>query len=242
MEDERFLYYSDIIGFILWAEMPSMYTNTENSRRVFEREWLLSVEQQRNHPCVLTWVPFNESWGVEGILTDESLQEFVNDIYYKTKAIDSTRPVVTNDGWEHTISDILTIHHYEQDAEKLYSFYDTVEKCCSDKWENHRTGAFAKGYGYNGQPIIISEFGGTAFADDAQGENWGYGVAVKDKEEFYARFESLVTAIDSLPHCSGYCYTQVTDVQQEVNGLLDFDHKSKFDKARMKQILNKKGR
>lgn len=242
IEDERFLYYSDIIGFILWSEMPSMYYNTENSRKVFEREWLLTVEQHRNHPCILTWVPFNESWGIENVINDKNVQDFVNDIYYKTKAIDSTRPVVTNDGWEHTISDILTIHNYEQDGEKLHSYYDTVEKCCSDKWGNHHTGAFAKGYEYKGQPIIISEFGGTAFAKDAVGESWGYGVAVNDFDEFYSRFESLIDAIDRLPHCSGYCYTQVTDVQQEVNGLLDFDHKPKFDKARMKKILTKNGR
>ena len=242
VEDERYLYYSDIIGFIVWAEMPSMYSNTEQSRRVFEREWFLAVDQQRDHPCVLTWVPFNESWGVEEILTDKSVQDFVNDIYYKTKAIDPTRPVITNDGWEHTVSDILTIHNYEQDGKMLHSYYDTVEKCCADKWGAHHKGAYAHGYSYNGQPIIISEFGGTAFVGDTDGENWGYGVAVKNLDEFYARFESLIDALDSLPHCSGYCYTQVTDVQQEVNGLLDFDHRSKFDKSVMKRILTKNGR
>ena len=242
VEDERYLYYADITGFIVWSEMPSMYSNTEKSRKVFEREWLLAVEQQRNHPCVLTWVPFNESWGIEEILNDKVVQDFVNDIYYKTKAIDKTRPVVTNDGWEHTISDILTIHHYEQDGEKLHSYYDTVEKCCADLWQSHHKGAFAKGYGYKGQPIIISEFGGTAFVSDTTGDNWGYGVGVNNFDEFYERFASLIEAIDSLPYSCGYCYTQVTDVQQEVNGLLDFDHKSKFDKEIMKNILGKSGR
>ena len=242
VEDERFLYYADIMGFIVWAEMPSMYRNTDDSRRVFEREWLLAVHQQRNHPCVLVWVPFNESWGIEEVLTDKVVQDFVNDIYYKTKAIDNTRPVVTNDGWEHTVSDILTIHHYEQDGSKLHSYFDSVEKCCADVWQSHHKGAFAKGYGYNGQPIIISEFGGTAFVSDTTGENWGYGTGVKNLEEFYGRFASLIDAIDSLPYSCGYCYTQVTDVQQEVNGLLDFDHKSKFDKERIKAILNKSGR
>lgn len=242
IEDERYLYYADIMGFIVWSEMPSMYSNTENSRKVFKREWLLTVHQHRNHPCVLTWVPFNESWGIEEILTNKVVQDFVNDVYYATKEIDSTRPVVTNDGWEHTVSDILTIHHYEQDGEKLHSYFDTVEKCGAPKWTNHDRGAFAEGYGYKGQPIIISEFGGTAFVSDTVGENWGYGVGVKNFDEFYARFASLIDAIDSLPYSCGYCYTQVTDVQQEVNGLLDFDHKSKFDKERIKAILNKSGR
>ena len=242
VEDERYLYYADIMGFIVWAEMPSMYSNTENSRKVFEREWILAVNQQRNHPCVFAWVPFNESWGIEEIKTDKVVQDFVNDMYYKTKEIDKTRPVITNDGWEHTISDILTIHHYEQDGVKLHGYYDSIEKCGAEKWESHHKGAFADGYGYTGQPIIISEFGGTAFVSDTVGENWGYGVGVNNFDEFYARFESLIDAIDSLPYSCGYCYTQVTDVQQEVNGLLDFDHKSKFDKAKMKKILEKSGR
>ena len=242
IEDERYLYYADVTGFIVWSEMPSMYSNTPKSRKVFKREWLLTVDQHRNHPCILTWVPFNESWGIEEIRTDKAVQDFVNDVYYATKRIDSTRPVVTNDGWEHTISDILTIHHYEQDGTKLHSYYDDLEKCASPKWESHHKGAFAEGYSYNGQPIIISEFGGTACVKDTVGDNWGYGVGVKDFDEFYARFELLIDAIDSLPYSCGYCYTQVTDVQQEVNGLLDFDHKSKFDKDRIKSILNKNGR
>ncbi len=242
VEDERYLYYADITGFIVWAEMPSMYSNTEKSRKVFEREWILAVEQQRNHPCVLVWVPFNESWGIEEILTDRVVQDFVNRIYYKTKEIDSTRPVITNDGWEHTVSDILTIHHYEQDGEKLHSYFETVEKCSADRWESHHKGAFANGYRYNGQPILISEFGGTAFQSETTNDNWGYGVGVQDTNEFYTRFEGLINAIDSLPFCCGYCYTQVTDVQQEVNGLLNFDHKSKFDKETIKKILNRNGR
>lgn len=242
VEDERYLYYADMMGFIVWSEMPSMYSNTEKSRMVFEREWFLALEQQRNHPCILTWVPFNESWGIEEILTDKIVQDFVNDIYNKTKKLDPTRLVVTNDGWEHTVSDILTIHHYEQDGKKLHSYYDTIEKCCADKWENHHKGAFANGYGYNGQPIIISEFGGTAFVKDTTGDNWGYGVGVQSLDEFYSRFAALIDAIDSLPYSCGYCYTQVTDVQQEVNGLLDFDHISKFDKEKIRSILAKSGR
>src|SRR5699024_2661834 len=109
---------------------------------------------------------FNESWGVEDILFDKTVQDFVNEVYHETKEMDGTRLVVTNDGWEHTISDILTIHHYEQDGEKLHSYFDSVDKCCKHVWQSHHKGAFANGYSYNGQPIMISEFGGTAFVKD----------------------------------------------------------------------------
>ena len=242
VEDERFLYYADMYGYIVWAEMPSMYKNTENSRNTFKREWKLAVNQQRNHPCVLVWVPFNESWGIEDILFDKTVQDFVNEVYHETKQMDNTRLVVTNDGWEHTISDILTIHHYEQDGEKLHSYFDTMKKCCQHVWQSHHKGAFANGYRYNGQPIMISEFGGTAFVKDTVGNNWGYGQGVTDNKEFLQRFDGLIKAIDSLPYSCGYCYTQVTDVQHEVNGLLDFEHKSKFDKKQIKEILNRHGR
>ncbi len=242
MEDERFLYYADILGYIVWAEMPSMYCNSEKSRPVFQREWMLSVKQQHNHPCVLVWVPFNESWGIEEIRTDKTVQAFVNDTYNMTKAWDGSRPVITNDGWEHTVSDILTIHHYEQDGEKLHSYFDTIEKCVMDVWQSHHKGAFAEGYGYRGQPVMISEFGGTAYVKDTHGANWGYGQGVQNDEEFLRRFAGLIDAIDSIPFMAGYCYTQVTDVQQEVNGLLYYNHEPKFPHATIKAILDKSGR
>ncbi len=243
VEDERFLYYADILGYIVWAEMPSMYENTEASRAVFKREWMLAVEQQYNHPCILVWVPFNETWGIEPIKTDKVIQEFVNETYHLTKNYDPKRPVITNDGWEHTISDIITIHHYEQDGRLLHSYFETVDKCSQDvSWDNHEKGAFADGYCYRGQPLMISEFGGTAFIKDTHGNNWGYGQGVKNDEEFLERFAGLIDAIDSIPFMSGYCYTQVTDVQHEVNGLLLFNHKPKFPHQTIKAILDKSGR
>lgn len=242
VEDERFLYYADLYGYLVWAEMPSMYKNTEKSRAVFAEEWTLAVLQQKNHPCVITWVPFNESWGIEDVLFDVTVQNFVNDVYHLTKLLDDTRLVITNDGWEHTLSDVLTIHNYEQDGKTLHSWYDTLEKCCAHNWPEGRKGAFANGYGYKGQPVMITEFGGTAFVKDTVGINWGYGQGVKDDEEFLRRFEGLVTAIDDVPFMCGYCYTQVTDVQHEVNGLEDENHVPKFPKEKIKAILQKRGR
>lgn len=242
IEDERFLYYADILGYIVWAEMPAMYDNTEKSRAVFEREWLLSVVQQKNHPCILVWVPFNESWGIREVLTDKVQQDFVNQIYYKTKREDPTRLVISNDGWEHTISDIFTIHHYEQDGQALHSYFDSIEKCCRNVWENHWKGAFAEGYGYRGQPIMITEFGGTAFTCDTTGDNWGYGSGVDSKDDFLQRFDKLISGIDAIPFVCGYCYTQLSDIQQEVNGLQDANHVNKFEASKIRQIIESSGR
>ena len=242
VDDDRALYYADILGYIIWAEMPSMYDNTPKSRAVFEREWLMAVDQMRNHPCVLVWVPLNESWGIREIAFDPVQQNFANEMYHKTKAVDPTRPVITNDGWEHTISDIITIHEYLQDGDVVHEKYDTVEKCCTAIYSDYKKTTFAQGYGYRGQPILFSEFGGTAFDRDAVGDSWGYGQAVTDDADFLKRFEGLIGALDRLPFSCGYCYTQLTDVQQEVNGLEDVNHEPKFDIAAVRQILEKCGR
>lgn len=227
VEDERYLYYADIYGYIVWAEMPSMYAFTERSTAAFKREWLLAVKQQYNHPCVLCWIPFNESWGVEDIMTDKNQQAFVNEVYYATKQIDGTRPVITNDGWQHTLSDIVTIHHYTQSGDTLAAAFDNVEKCVGGVYLDHDKGAFAEGYRYNGQPILITEFGGTSFIKDTVGNNWGYGSGVTTDSEYLERLDALVGAIYKQSHIQGFCYTQLSDVYQEVNGLVKFDRNPK---------------
>lgn len=237
VEDERYLYYADIYGYLVWAEMPSMYAFTERSTAAFKREWLLAVKQQYNHPCVVCWVPFNESWGVENILTDKVQQAFVNDVYYSTKQIDGMRPVITNDGWQHTISDIVTIHHYSQQAETLVKAFDTVDKCVADVYFDHDKGAFANGYKYNGQPILITEFGGTSFVKDTVGNNWGYGNGVANDDEYLKRLHGLVEAICKQQHIQGFCYTQLSDVYQEVNGLVKLNRLTKEDYAVLSKIF-----
>lgn len=240
VEDERYLYYADVYGYLVWAEMPSMYDFTEKSAAAFKREWLLAVKQQYNHPCVVCWVPFNESWGVENILTDTVQQDFVNDVYYATKQVDSMRPIITNDGWEHTISDIITIHHYTQQAETLVKAFDTMDKCVADVYFDHDKGAFANGYKYNGQPIMITEFGGTSFVKDTVGNNWGYGDGVTTDEEYLTRLQSLVEAICKQVHIQGFCYTQLSDVYQEVNGLMKFDRETKVNFPSFKKVFKQR--
>ena len=124
----------------------------------------------------------------------------------------------------------------------IHEKYNSVEKCCTAIYSDYQKTTFAQGYGYRGQPILFSEFGGTAFDRDAVGGSWGYGQSVTDDGDFLKRFESLISAIDRLSFSCGYCYTQLTDVQQEVNGLENVDHEPKFDIAVIRQILESCGR
>lgn len=228
IEDERYLYWCDRKGLLVWSEMAATYAFGSRAVQRFTEEWTAIVRQNKNHPCIITWVPFNESWGIGGIKNDSAQQAFVNGIYYLTKALDGTRPVVTNDGWEHTISDIITIHDYREYGHELAANYMDAERKvlnnqASMSWYGQLV--FAQGYGYRGQPVILSEYGGIAFQSE---EGWGYGNQVKDVEEFLSRFRSQNEAIGNVPYFTGFCYTQLTDVQQEVNGLVDMDRRDKF--------------
>ena len=226
IEDERYLYYADIMGLGVWCEMPSCYFLTEQSREKIADQWREILKQNYNHPSVIAWVCCNESWGVASLAEDERTQNFVASLYWQTKSFDARRPVIGNDGWAHTFTDLLTLHQYTQDGEKLYSMYADTEKIVQGDSHTGVQFALAKGWEYGGQPIMLSEFGGTAFKADEQGEAWGYGSAVKDSAEYLARLRSLFDAAKRMP-LVGYCYTQLTDVQQEVNGLLREDRTPK---------------
>ncbi len=225
-EDERFFYYADIMGFTVWCEMPSNHWFSDMTTKDISREWLDIVTQYYNHPSLVTWVIFNESWGVRNIRRNEAQSNLATGLYYVTKSIDTMRPVISNDGWVQAKSDILTLHHYEQDADKLLGYYDTLEKMVESARQNPQMLPYAEGYAYEGQPIVFSEFGGAAYVSDCNDKlDWGYG-GVKNDEEFLARYGSLIDAIHKM-NINGYCYTQLTDVEQEVNGLLNAKHEPK---------------
>ena len=145
-----------------------------------------------------------------------------------TKSIDKTRPVIANDGWEHTLADIITIHDYEQNGKLLYEKYNDEELSIMNnkKEQNGKRKLFSENYAYNGQPIIMSEYGGIALISD---EGWGSGTHVKDENEFIKRYEELTNAIKNTNYITGYCYTQLSDVQQEINGLVDENRNEKFN-------------
>lgn len=204
VEDERFLYWCDVKGILVWSEMANCYNFDDSSLQNFTNEWIKVVKQNYNHPSIIIWVPINESWGVPEVSNSKEQQNFINSLYYLTKSMDNTRPVISNDGWEHTISDIITIHDYKQDDEMLYQEYaDEDMKVLNNLKEyNGKHRLLANGYKYEGQPVIMSEYGGIAINSE---EGWGYGKQVKDENEFVERFTKLTKAINNIPYISGYC-------------------------------------
>lgn len=239
-EDERFLYWCDVKGMLVWCEGPSAYQFSDYAVTEFATEWLEIVKQNYNHPCIITWTPINESWGMTEIKTRRDQQHFTEAVYYLTKSIDKMRPVIVNDGWEHTISDIITLHDYMPDAKCFKErFLDYQNELLNNEIAfNCVHPAFAGDYKYKGQPVMISEFGGIAFNNDDAG--WGYGGKVNTQEAFLERFDGLVTAVKELPYVCGYCYTQITDVQQEINGLMDIDRNFKIEPEIIKEINERK--
>jgi hypothetical protein len=239
-EDERFLYWADVKGLLVWSEMAAAYEFNDEGVTKFTREWMEIVRQNYNHPSIIVWTPFNESWGIPLVKTDPPQQHFTEAIYHLTKSYDRYRPVICNDGWEHTISDIITLHDYEERGEDFFDRYQEYLEEILDNEIYHDTkkSAFAEGFTYRGQPVILSEFGGIAFNGGNPG--WGYGSKVNSAEEFIKRFDAITTAIKKIGLFCGYCYTQAADVQQEINGLMDSERNCKVDPAIIREINERK--
>jgi beta-galactosidase/beta-glucuronidase len=238
-EDEKFLYWADVKGLLVWSEVAATYEFNDRAVLNFTREWMDIVQQNYNHPSIIVWTPFNESWGVPGIKNDVTQQRFTQAIYFLTKSFDRERPVIVNDGWEHTISDIITLHDYEEDAEKFLERYRDHMDEILDNTLYHSTSrsAFAGGFACRDKPVILSEFGGIAFAG---GKGWGYGNKVDSKEDFVKRFDAITTAIKKVDRICGYCYTQISDVQEEINGFLDAERNFKIEPEIIREINERK--
>ena len=238
IEDPRFLYWCDRLGLLVWSEMPSAY---EFSSATIERvvgEWSEVVRRDRSHPCVVTWVPLNESWGVPHIAVDEQQQHYATALYHLTKALDPTRPVISNDGWEHTESDIWGVHDYAAFGSSLAERYrdaEAVERLLRERRPGRRRVLLGDPV-YRGQPVVLTEFGGLSYAPSA-GETWFGYATVGSEQEYDERFAGLVQAILETPELGGFCYTQLTDTEQERNGLLTEDRTPKLPTTRIREIL-----
>ncbi|UOF90660.1 glycoside hydrolase family 2 [Fodinisporobacter ferrooxydans] len=231
VEDPRYLYWADRLGFLVWGEMANCVEFSEDAIRRLTTEWIEVVERDYNHPSLVAWVPINESWGVSRILLDPRQQSHATALYYLTKSLDTTRLVMSNDGWEHTFSDLCTIHNY-QDAEKMKQAYKSIDSSISTTPAGRMI--YAQGYAYRGEPILITEYGGIAYQVD-QTNGWGYS-AVNSAEELVEAYRAVTEALFESPVLQGFCYTQLTDVEQEINGLLTYDRKPKCDLAKIKEI------
>jgi beta-galactosidase/beta-glucuronidase len=231
VEDPVYLYWCDKLGLLVWGEMASYYEYSPKAANTYIQEWQEIIERDYNHPCIIAWTPFNESWGVPNILVDKQQQHHTVAVVNMIRSLDATRLVVSNDGWEHTDTDLCTIHDYRSDGGSFVRVYadkhEVVNGAPAGKF------IFAEGYVYKGQPVLITEYGGIAFASD---KGWGYGQKVSNEEEFLKRFADITRAIMSIDYICGFCYTQLTDVQQEVNGLMTYDRKPKFDPSKIKAI------
>ena len=226
IEDPYFDYYAEELGFVTWCEMPSAYDFCDKMIENVASEWSEIVSEAKNATSNVCYVPFNESWGIGRLKSDKRMQSLATALYFITKSMDTTRPVSTNDGWENLDdTDVVSIHDYAYDDEEFDRKY--IETDINTVSPVGRV-QFVDGAKYRGQPILFTEFGGIAMQMDAKDGNWGYGVGASGAEEFYTRVKNLIRGIKRCPF-QGYCFTQLTDVQQEVNGLLDSDHTPKFD-------------
>ena len=237
LEDPYFYYYAEELGFLVWAEMPSAYTFCDREVKAITAEWQEIVNVAKNFTSVIAYVPLNESWGAREIKTNKSQQNFARSLYYLTKSLDDTRLVSTNDGFENIEeSDILSIHDYEiKSAEEFPIKYNgNYDGMHPQGWA-----LFADGHSYKGQPVLFTEFGGIAFVNEANGEAWGYGNGAKNADDLCERLEQLIKGI-AKTEFQGYCYTQLTDVQLEVNGLLYADRTPKVAVDRLKKIFENK--
>jgi beta-galactosidase/beta-glucuronidase len=232
IEDPRYMYWCDKLGLLVWGEMANAYSFSEEYVRRVTLEWQEAIERDYNHPCIVAWVPLNESWGVPNILVDSFQQQHALSMYHLTKSLDATRLVISNDGWEHVKSDIITIHDYESQRDVLEERYSTAAKAVGSKPANRWINV--PGFAYNGEPIHVSEYGGISF-HKSDWEGWGYSTAV-NAEDFIARLCAVTHPLLHSPVVQGFCYTQLTDVEQEINGLLTYDRQPKLPLDKIKQI------
>lgn len=224
IEDPRFLYHADKMGFLVWGEIAAAYVYSRKYIKRITDEWIDEILRDYNHPCIVAWTPLNESWGVFNIKDKKEQQSHSAAMVHLTKSLDQTRPVISNDGWEHTCTDLLTVHDYEWNKEVLKERYSTMENIL--RFAPGGRPLFANGWKYGGQPVLVTEFGGISYKK-GDWNGWGYSSATSE-EDFARRYYNVVSPLLTSPHVQGFCYTQITDVEQEINGLCTYDRKAKL--------------
>jgi len=239
IEDPRFLYWADRLGLMLWAEMPSAYEFSPTAVRRLSAEWADVLARDVSHPSIVTWVPLNESWGVQHIATDPRARSHAAALRHFTRAIDPSRPVVSNDGWEHVDTDIFTIHDYEPDGEVVAARYADADSVAA---LFHGAGPAGRRLSLRrddpgSTPVMLTEFGGIKFTTDrAADDAWGYSTA-SNAADFAERLSSLLAAVRASSVLAGYCYTQLSDTGQETNGLVTAAREPKLPVSQFRAIM-----
>lgn len=238
-EDPRFLYWADRMGFLVWGAMASFWVYTPQAAAAFMREWADVIHRDYNHPCIVVWGMLNESWGVPYIGSDCRQQAFAKALYHMAHSLDSTRLVISNDGWETVDTDICAFHSYKHGEEgdmRQQELFAKSLKSAETMGEIVEKPLFAGDTPYCGQPIVLSEFGGISISEEEEG--WGYTSVGKNRFlEVYRRILRAVYASDIL---SGFCYTQLADIEQEINGLLTESHTYKFPPEKIREIMEER--
>jgi beta-galactosidase/beta-glucuronidase len=228
IEDPRFLYWADRLGLVVWEEMPSAYRFSDRSIAAVLQTWQEVIERDSSNPCVVAWVPLNESWGVPDLPSRADQRSWLAALAHLTKALDPTRPVVANDGWETAGGDLVGVHDYDSDAGRLLARYAglSAPEVLETLWPGGRRLTLEH---VDTQAIVLSEFGGIVLSSDPGA--YGYERA-RGPEDLLDRYEALLAAVHTLPF-AGFCYTQLYDTYQEANGLLTFDRRPKAPLARL---------
>lgn len=241
--EERFHYWADKLGYLTWGEYCDWGMNFGSPQSIHnqQREWREIVQRDLNHPSILAWTPYNETRG--GATNHfEAHRRAVQETYDLTRALDPSRPCHDTSGYVHVCTDIYTVHDYEQDPVKFKATYAPVSP---DDWENTPIRFPELCVPYQGQPYVVDEYGGTWWDPNAveteqdadRKSSWGYGKRPTDIEEVYHRIEKLTAILLNHPNIAGYCYTQLTDIEQEQNGIYTYDRQEKFDAARLKKYF-----
>lgn len=249
--EPRFFYYADQLGYIVWGEYADWGIKDFNSGNAFAdviNGWVEAVERDFNHPSIVGWCPFNETWNYHETITGGRVLETM---YKLTKVLDPTRPCIDTSGNYHSITDIYDLHDYDQNPktfEKRYRAFGIDGKFDTSEYEPDAKPFFTKFYKYKkGMPSFVSEYGGIKWDPEAMEKSdlnlsWGYGNAPKTKEEFIERYCGLTEALLFNPNMFGFCYTQLYDVEQEKNGLFTYWRQAKFDLSEIRRINSQKAK
>jgi len=247
--EERWLYHADKKGYLVWGEYPNWgldYTYQEAIYSILP-EWIEEINRDRNHPCIIGWAPFNETWDKNKRAQNDDV---IRQIYRVTKAIDPSRPCIDTSGNFHVETDIYDVHDYNQDPVTFKEHYDllmTEGKVYEvfDKPQLHKL-RYEGRQAYPGKlPVFVSEYGGIRWApqerkDEKRQGSWGYGKDPEDYEDFKNRYKGLCDALLDNDQMFGLCYTQLTDVEQEQNGLYTYQREPKFDPEWAKSVMGRK--